>query len=273
MVSIQANSFWKNALGKSITGKVTATLFRKKAVTVIHKHMPSLKSDAATMMNHNVRTAEESYFLQNKQSKVTGTSRMLSEALRQNHDNVTDDEYSVLSEDFIRTHCQDALTGSLNIKVVCSLQKTNDLFSLVNTKTLYDRLRYVQRKMNNQSTSTETVTAATEMSEIVTASNGTSQCFESDLESDLNSETTFEETHRSSTVFEDNYRTLYTTSDVDLIHRYFGDLIKSSKFITKKVVTNISDENKDILSPMVKKFSFRSILMKIRTERKKIQKH
>lgn len=214
------------------------------------------------MMNHNVRTAEKSYFLRNRQSKVTGTRRLLSEALRRNHD-------------FLLIHCQDILAGNIDIKGVCDFQKVNSFFSSINTKNLYDRLRYMQRKITNQSKSIEAITTISsevgEPSEIINDDPIHSPCFantnvESDSQIYIDSKTTNEEMHRYSTVFEDHFRALYTTGDVNLIHRYFREMIKSSKFIAKKVVISILDENKDNPSPIVQRFSFPSILMKIRRE-------
>ena len=84
MITAQMNAFWKAALGVDMEKRLTATIVRKMTTTAVHENAPSLKKDLANLMNHNVRTAEQSYFLQEKKKGVTATSAQVREIIRGN---------------------------------------------------------------------------------------------------------------------------------------------------------------------------------------------
>ena len=84
MISAQLSSFWKQAIGTDLKTRVTSNVIRKMATTAIHQNKPELKRDLANMMNHDIRTAEKDYFLQDKQIRVASTSVELKQVLREN---------------------------------------------------------------------------------------------------------------------------------------------------------------------------------------------
>ena len=93
MVTTQLNNFWKNALNIDLERSVSATLIRKMYATVAHSNVPELKVKLANLMNHDVRTAEQEYFLPEKKKTVVETSARLRTALRTDYDsNLSDSE-------------------------------------------------------------------------------------------------------------------------------------------------------------------------------------
>eukprot|EP00795_Rhopilema_esculentum_P010073 gene10073-18719_t len=69
-VSEQIASFWKSATGKHMN----ASLMRKSCVSIVHNKHPELKSDLAAHMNHALKTAENTYFVEDKLKKSARTA-------------------------------------------------------------------------------------------------------------------------------------------------------------------------------------------------------
>lgn len=131
MVTTQLNTFWKNALGIDLERRICATLIRKMSTTVVHGNEPDLKLNLANLMNHDVRTAEREYFLQEKKKTVADTSARLRTALRTDYtDNVGDDELLVMFEN----------EEHLNIDVIRKVVKLKPKLESYDEKKLYDKV-------------------------------------------------------------------------------------------------------------------------------------
>ena len=74
MITQQMNCFWKTALGIDMEKRLTANIVRKMTTTAVHQSNPELKNDLANLMNHDVRTAEANYFLQEKKKGIAVTN-------------------------------------------------------------------------------------------------------------------------------------------------------------------------------------------------------
>ena len=87
-ISEQIGSFWRGAIGKHMN----ASLMRKSAGSAVHKSHPERKGDLALHMNHAVKTAENSYFIQDKRAKSARTAEFLNATLHARIDNPENDE-------------------------------------------------------------------------------------------------------------------------------------------------------------------------------------
>ena len=76
VISQLFDSFWKSALGKA--ERVNPTIIRKMTST----HSKRMNSD---VICHSVKTAEEHYFLNNKQNQVVETLKVVRELQRANY--------------------------------------------------------------------------------------------------------------------------------------------------------------------------------------------
>ena len=127
MVSTQLSTFWKKAIGVDLERRVCPTLLRKMATTVVHGNEPSIKGKLAQLMNHDVRTAEKEYFLQEKKKIVAETSSRLRDAIRTSYE--SDVELLTIFQDENLT----LDTVRLKITTVPSLKSYDD-------KRLYDKV-------------------------------------------------------------------------------------------------------------------------------------
>lgn len=71
MITAQINSFWQRSTGKA--EHVSATSFRKAAVSAVHSDHAHLKNNLADLMSHNPKTAEKFYLIRQKR-KIRITS-------------------------------------------------------------------------------------------------------------------------------------------------------------------------------------------------------
>ena len=80
MVTAQINSFWQRSTGKA--DRVSATSFRKAAVSAVHSDHAHLKNDLADLMSHNPKTAEKFYLIRQKRKNAAKTSESLQNIFR-----------------------------------------------------------------------------------------------------------------------------------------------------------------------------------------------
>ena len=74
MVTTQLNQFRKKTTNKDLHCRIiNPILIRKMTTTAVHEKAPAQKRSVATIMNHDVRTAERDYLLQEKKKKVAAT--------------------------------------------------------------------------------------------------------------------------------------------------------------------------------------------------------
>ena len=94
MITAQINSFWQRATGNG--DRVSATSFRKAAVSAVHSDHAHLKKDLADLMSHNPKTAEKFYLIRQKRKNAAKTSESLQNIFRgsaSNHE-IEDDKRS-----------------------------------------------------------------------------------------------------------------------------------------------------------------------------------
>ena len=82
MVAQQLNMFWKHSTLQNLEHRMTANRLRKMTVSVVHTNAPELKKPLANLMNHDVRTAEKKYLLEDKKRKVADTCAKVRELVR-----------------------------------------------------------------------------------------------------------------------------------------------------------------------------------------------
>ena len=75
MITAQINSFWQRSTGKA--DRVSATSFKKAAVSAVHSDHAHLKNDLADLMSHNPKTAEKFYLIRQKRKNAAKTSESL----------------------------------------------------------------------------------------------------------------------------------------------------------------------------------------------------
>ena len=80
MVTAQINSFWQRSTGKA--DRVSATSFRKAAVSAVHSDHAHLKNDLADLMSHNPKTAEKFYLIRQKRKNAAKTSESIQNIFR-----------------------------------------------------------------------------------------------------------------------------------------------------------------------------------------------
>ena len=80
MITAQINSFWQRSTGKA--DRVSATSFRKAAVSAVHSDHAHLKNDLADLMSHNPKTAEKFYLIRQKRKNAAKTSESLQNIFR-----------------------------------------------------------------------------------------------------------------------------------------------------------------------------------------------
>lgn len=238
MISTQMNNFWKSA-GFDMSKKLNATIIRKLTTTAVHKNEPGLKKDLANLMNHDVRTAESDYYLQEKKKSVAQTSAKVQGIIRTNFNkkNECSDERlldifpgEVIAIDIIRE----------KMAVCPELQDFTE-------KQLVDKIRYLKRKNVEKS-------GIMEEDKNVDDSNVVPDTSSEDDDDDVCK------------------RLVYSDEENALIRREFKDLIKARKNISLEIVLKIC--KRSCLAELYKKIGIRRLLIKVRTERKKYhQKH
>ena len=88
-VTDQFNSLWNRAVGQTETRKrVIGALVKKSTVTRVHATHSEMKSELTTYMNHQEKTADDSYRLQDKILVAEETHEKLVDILREVDDSL-----------------------------------------------------------------------------------------------------------------------------------------------------------------------------------------
>ena len=105
MVTTKLNQFWKIAVNKDLSRAINPTLIRKMTTTTVHEQEPSRKREVATIMNHDIRTVEKNYFLQEKKKSVSETGAFVRSIIRGGCENQMDESelLKIFPEDNITT--------------------------------------------------------------------------------------------------------------------------------------------------------------------------
>ena len=90
MITAQINSFWQRSTGSP--DRVSATSFRKAAVSAVHSDHAHLKKDLADLMSHNPKTAEKFHLIRQKRKNAAKTSESLQNIFRGSPSNLESED-------------------------------------------------------------------------------------------------------------------------------------------------------------------------------------
>ena len=248
MICDQLNSFWKEAVGKSVfRDRLTSTLVRKSCVSTVHEVCPSLKTDLASLMKHSEKQASETYKLRNNIKVAALTSQKLQQLMRGKNDD---------TEVIQNVFCSEIQKGSVSTEDVRSKMETEPTVSKYNEKQLLDRVRYMIGKSANAT-------------DIHNEDNRKAYTTEYVAKTSFDAATTVSDNYSlPSTTSSIRTRTKFTNEDVKLILTELSSLIANSYPDTGARLRAMCKENQQ-LHRLMDNFGEKCILMKIRNERKK----
>ncbi|XP_057304499.1 uncharacterized protein LOC130641636 [Hydractinia symbiolongicarpus] len=261
MATGQLNSFWNKAVGRSLLRpRLNATLVRKTCVTKTHSLRPELEQQLANLMCHSKATARRSYFLQEKSKNAAETSRELRSVLRQTGNNV-----DVSLEDAIKVHfAKEISDGKITLTVVKEKSTLHPSFFNLTSLQLRDKIRYfimskTKRQNNDEVRDKELTVHEPE------ASFNDNEALISDNTSISTCETT------SSLFGTRKDRVKFSSEDNQSIWGKFGDLITGSILIKEADIRSASKADR-VVKDLIEKYGVTTIVMKVRTEKKKFAK-
>ena len=259
MVSNRFNTYWERGLGQVRDKPITTNLMRKKAVTAVHDIAPEDKQGTAKLMAHSLETATKSYYLHDKRKNVPSTATRLRSTLRteskaakpyeeveyRSSDDCRDKDFDEILKHF-ETNIKD---GEINIATV--RHKLSEVDSMLDPKKVYDKINY-QVKKQQQEEKTRDIEPRLEEERPTD-------------ENDFEGSTDSEEKYDLSKV---GRRVTFSKNDTRQIQISFAKLIKSNRDITLQYIKE-KLSNDDNLKGLEKKYPVRSLLIKVRTERRK----
>ncbi len=139
-VGDQMSSFWEKATGKTMN----ASLMRKSCVSIVHSSLPEFKSDLAAHMNHALRTAENTYFIQDKLKKSAKTSELLRKTLRNKAKEEPEHESEYLENDetIDKIFCESIKNGKITMAEVREAAENHSILR-GKERAVYFRVRYL----------------------------------------------------------------------------------------------------------------------------------
>ena len=257
-VTDQFNSFWNRAVGQTeIRKRVNGALVRKSTVTKVHATHPEMKSALATYMNHQEKTADESYRLQDKILVAGETHEKLVDILREVDNSLpmpssskftTEEEVAQLLKD----------DEEINLEKVKNTLIQNNSLGKLDAKKIYNRVRYLRSK--------EKDTASLPVVEETTEQR-VERLHQKQDEHPSETDSPFTEAGSSICTG----RITYATIDKETIRHNFKDLIEDTRHITKaEVEQRINQE--EALKEILTRYTMEQLLWKVRTERKSFNK-
>ena len=135
-ISEQIASFWKTATGKHMN----ASLMRKSCVSIIHSRHPEQKADLASHMNHALKTAEQTYFIEDKLNKSAKTSAFLRRTLREK--SKEEPEAAATEECIKEIFAESIKNGNISMAEVHKAAKGHS-FLQGRECSIYFRIRYI----------------------------------------------------------------------------------------------------------------------------------
>ena len=140
MVTMQLHSFWGKTVGHSDERpRFNATKVRKFAVTKVYEEKPQMKKNLALLMCHSEKTANKSYYLQEKTKTACETSSNLRELMRVNTSSPQYDDNDRISNAF-----KDCLESKKITMTIIRERRPNliDLDHLTDIQ-IRDKIRYI----------------------------------------------------------------------------------------------------------------------------------
>ncbi|XP_066925272.1 uncharacterized protein [Clytia hemisphaerica] len=250
MVTGQIKSYWGKSVGHT-EKKPTfhGTKVRKYAVTKTYEEKPEMKKDLAMLMLHTEKTAAKSYFLQEKNKNAAVTSKKLHDLMRSVNVDENEAEEEVIKKHF--SNCFE--TGKVTLSIIRSSRENLKCCTDLTDIQLRNKVIYMMQK----------ATKATK-AEFSSSDSGTeSECSEKSLDD--------KETFDSPTDSK-RQRAEFSTSENDLIEKFFNKLIQGTGTIRKGHIKNKCNSIPE-LNELLEKFGDYKLTEKIRSERKKFIKN
>eukprot|EP00112_Aurelia_sp_Birch-Aquarium-sp1_P015564 Seg3463.1 transcript_id=Seg3463.1/GoldUCD/mRNA.D3Y31 product="hypothetical protein" protein_id=Seg3463.1/GoldUCD/D3Y31 len=280
-ISEQIGSFWRGAVGKHMN----ASLMRKSAVSLIHKRHPEFKADLALHMNHAVKTAENSYFIQDKRAKSARTAEFLNAAL---HAKATDREHEDENETEV---CSETIFASNIQRRDISMQEVRDAaekYPAIKGKerSIYYKVRYIISKLESPPLPTECDSPSDKIYRMNGQDRSTVEHNEKNIESSKDTKPCWQESEkadeRSLELFdgEDDHvsddpscttmsgkRYNYSAKENKHIANIFSSFIKSKGTVKEDAIYRMFKETES-LRYLTKNLSSRQLTDKIRSMKK-----
>eukprot|EP00112_Aurelia_sp_Birch-Aquarium-sp1_P005236 Seg1593.2 transcript_id=Seg1593.2/GoldUCD/mRNA.D3Y31 product="hypothetical protein" protein_id=Seg1593.2/GoldUCD/D3Y31 len=285
-LSGQIGSFWRAAIGKHMN----ASLLRKSWVSYIHECHPEMKASLACHMNHAVKTAENTYFIQDKRKKSARTSEFMSNVLIESNESADqevkpadDDEYETLQSIF----ADNIERRKISTQDVREAAKEHT-FVKESVRSVYLKVRYMISKLecpplptefdtpsdriNRMNEEDQPTVVSNERSTRRVATKDRKPCRQQNEMPDERSEELFdgEEDHVSddlsyATTSEKRYN--YSSKENKQIANMFGSFIKSRGTIKEDAIFKLFQETES-LRYLTKKLTSRQLTDKIRSMKK-----
>jgi len=265
LVGNQLASFWNKSLGK--TGRsINATIIRKFTTTKVLDNVPHLGKQTHQHLCHSAITANDNYFLYDKQKNAPNASRVIQESQRLFNDGPdSGDEFQEAIDSF-----EKEIRKNKKITMQMVREKLLIINSNCNAKKVLDTLRYRSKKCTSSSTTTAPLSTITAPSSTITAPSNSPEDAGAELEhshSESEVSTVPQEVYNPDSY--ERTRQNFTDSDNKKIRLHLKCYIRSSKSIVAKDFTDFVNGIAE-LNDIVKRFGVRKLIVKIRTERKRI---
>ena len=268
MITNQMNTLWGRIHGTR--DRINPTLVRKYTTTTIHQNKPDMKKDTADLLCHSVRTAENSYVLIEKQNKAACTSRMIQSAQREQH------KQEVTDEMIMKEFENEISIANVTMADVREKFMELDCFSKVRgdrkqEKRVLDLVRY-RIKVEERNKKVLDSKDAKEHVENINVEEIESKCMEK--VNFVAGQDHFDMKEMSNLLEVGKHageskrkRKAFSERDMELIRKYLGSYVNSDCSIIREEFENYL-LSKSQLKPLVEKFGIRSLIVKMRTERK-----
>ena len=263
LVSTQFDKFWKRCVGDSVfSGRVNPTLVRKQITTDVHAHHKDKAQATANHLAHSLTTAQKSYNIVNKQRCAAAVSKSIA-TIQRGSASITEAELVGL----FGTNIEEGkiTIGDVKSKLSCS-ERYKDIGE-IEQKKLLDKVRYKISKrtstrpkrghINYEDGDSDDDDETEEVVKDVAASN------ESDSEPSISKKFSYVPLKR--------VRKEFTHEDNSVFLRHLGKYVNSD---CKLIKAEISEFVMAIpqMSSLVERFGIQGLIVKIRTERKKLKK-
>nr|XP_047134363.1 uncharacterized protein LOC124812189 [Hydra vulgaris] len=237
MLTTQFSNFWKKATGK-IT-KMTPTIVRKFITTTVHENHSELKQNTANLLCHSLKTAEQAYALFDNRKKAGETSKKLHDVQRMLK------QESSFNSMFMYEISRGNITLE-DVKVKFKEHPTlGDASCSKSIKKVLDSVRYIKKK---------------------------NKLYDNDKEYNVNDESDENPSDlslNSSAINKLREHKEFSPTDLNLVFLHLAKFIKSNEPLIKKEILHYLQTVPEC-KVLLEKFGVSSLIVKIRTERKKV---
>ena len=287
MISAQLNSCWQKAVGKD-ADRVSATAFRKAAVSVVHEQHGHLKNSLAALMDHNPKTAEKYYSIKQKSKNAARTAQALNSILHapvlrsaeekdqaERNNNEEEEEetetagihpkrhsWTQVEEAAVSSLFQSTIkAGNIDISMVKEKIREDQVLQKIPAIKVYDKVRYLIRTSKLQAQREGSVVEPPKESE--TIEQRVHRLFPEESTSADSVALLSSVSMKGGSAFSDEQTAIYW--------RLFKDLIESNRLINRAEICGRIQEDPEAREKIVG-FTPQQLCSKIRTERKKIKR-